>query len=387
MKKGILIHFGELSTKGKNRENFIEALAKNINHALKGLACEVKRDHDHIRVYMDEVPDEALSRLLEVSGINRLSLFYECGKDMDAIRETALLAFREDGGKTFKVETSRSDKSFPLDSCAISRDVGGYILRSVKESSVDVHEPETRVRILVTRPCVYVYAKTIRAAGGYPLGTLGKVLMLISGGIDSPVASYALLKRGIAIEGIHFAAPPYTSEEAINKVKDLLGVLTRYQRKIKLHVVNFTKLQLAIYKEAGDPYAITIMRRMMLRIAERLAKEKGCLALASGESVGQVASQTLQSMVAINAVTSYPIIRPLSAFDKNETIDIAKKIGTYDISIRPYEDCCTIFTPRHPVTRPKIDICEDIEKKIDFEAMVEECVQTAETILIGGEEE
>ena len=387
MKKGILIHFGELSTKGKNRENFIEALAKNINHALKGLACEVKRDHDHIRVYMDEVPDEALSRLLEVSGINRLSLFYECGKDMDAIRETALLAYREDGGKTFKVETSRSDKNFPLDSCAISRDVGGYILRSVKESSVDVHEPETRVRILVTRPCVYVYAKTIRAAGGYPLGTLGKVLMLISGGIDSPVASYALLKRGIAIEGIHFAAPPYTSEEAINKVKDLLGVLTRYQRKIKLHVVNFTKLQLAIYKEAGDPYAITIMRRMMLRIAERLAKEKGCLALASGESVGQVASQTLQSMVAINAVTSYPIIRPLSTFDKNETIDIAKKIGTYDISIRPYEDCCTIFTPRHPVTRPKIDICEDIEKKIDFEAMVEECVQTAETILIGGEEE
>ena len=387
MKKGILIHFGELSTKGKNRENFIEALAKNINHALKGLACEVKRDHDHIRVYMDEVPDEALSRLLEVSGINRLSLFYECGKDMDAIRETVLLAYREDGGKTFKVETSRSDKSFPLDSCAISRDVGGYILRSVKESSVDVHEPETRVRILVTRPCVYVYAKTIRAAGGYPLGTLGKVLMLISGGIDSPVASYALLKRGIAIEGIHFAAPPYTSEEAINKVKDLLGVLTRYQRKIKLHVVNFTKLQLAIYKEAGDPYAITIMRRMMLRIAERLAKEKGCLALASGESVGQVASQTLQSMVAINAVTSYPIIRPLSTFDKNETIDIAKKIGTYDISIRPYEDCCTIFTPRHPVTRPKIDICEDIEKKIDFEAMVEECVQTAETILIGGEEE
>lgn len=387
MKKGILIHFGELSTKGKNRENFIEALAKNINHALKGLACEVKRDHDHIRVYMDEVPDEALSRLLEVSGINRLSLFYECGKDMDAIRETALLAYREDGGKTFKVETSRSDKSFPLDSCAISRDVGGYILRSVKESSVDVHEPETRVRILVTRPCVYVYAKTIRAAGGYPLGTLGKVLMLISGGIDSPVASYALLKRGIAIEGIHFAAPPYTSEEAINKVKDLLGILTRYQRKIKLHVVNFTKLQLAIYKEAGDPYAITIMRRMMLRIAERLAKEKGCLALASGESVGQVASQTLQSMVAINAVTSYPIIRPLSTFDKNETIDIAKKIGTYDISIRPYEDCCTIFTPRHPVTRPKIDICEDIEKKIDFEAMVEECVQTAETILIGGEEE
>lgn len=387
MKKGILIHFGELSTKGKNRENFIEALAKNINHALKGLACEVKRDHDHIRIYMDEVPDEALSRLLEVSGINRLSLFYECGKDMGAIRETALLAYREDGGKTFKVETSRSDKSFPLDSCAISRDVGGYILRSVKESSVDVHEPETRVRILVTRPCVYVYAKTIRAAGGYPLGTLGKVLMLISGGIDSPVASYALLKRGIAIEGIHFAAPPYTSEEAINKVKDLLGVLTRYQRKIKLHVVNFTKLQLAIYKEAGDPYAITIMRRMMLRIAERLAKEKGCLALASGESVGQVASQTLQSMVAINAVTSYPIIRPLSTFDKNETIDIAKKIGTYDISIRPYEDCCTIFTPRHPVTRPKIDICEDIEKKIDFEAMVEECVQTAETILIGGEEE
>ena len=387
MKKGILIHFGELSTKGKNRENFIEALAKNINHALKGLSCEVKRDHDHIRVYMDEVPEEALSRLLEVSGINRLSLFYECGKDMDAIRETALLAYREDGGKTFKVETSRSDKSFPLDSYAISRDVGGYILRNVKESSVDVHEPETRVRILVTRPCAYVYAKTIRAAGGYPLGTLGKVLMLISGGIDSPVASYALLKRGIAIEGIHFAAPPYTSEEAINKVKDLLGVLTRYQRKIKLHVVNFTKLQLAIYKEAGDPYAITIMRRMMLRIAERLAKEKGCLALASGESVGQVASQTLQSMVAINAVTSYPIIRPLATFDKNETIDIAKKIGTYDISIRPYEDCCTIFTPRHPVTRPKIDICEDIEKKIDFEAMVEECVQTAETILIGGEEE
>ncbi len=387
MKKGILIHFGELSTKGKNRDDFIEALARNVSHALDGFSFEARRDHDHIRVYMDEVPEEALSRLLEVSGIARLSLFYECPKEMEEIRATALLAYREDGGKTFKVETSRSDKSFPLDSYAVSRDVGGYILRNVPESAVDVHEPETRVRIILARPAAYVYAKTVRAAGGYPLGTLGKALMLLSGGIDSPVASYALLKRGIALEGIHFAAPPYTSEEAVNKVKDLLTVLTRYQRTIKLHVVNFTKLQLAIYKEAGDPYAITIMRRMMLRIAEKMARKRGCLALASGESIGQVASQTLQSMVAINAVTSYPIIRPLAAIDKNETIEIARHIGTYDISIRPFEDCCTIFTPRHPVTRPKIAICEEIEAKIAYEEMIEECVKEATTIVVGGEQD
>ncbi len=386
MKKGILVHFGELSTKGKNRDDFIARLSENIVHALKGLTLEVRRDRDHIRIYVGEDREAALKRLLDVPGINRLSYFLECERELSSIEEAALAAYEEEKSSTFKIETSRPDKSFPLDSYAVSREVGGFLLRKVPGLRVDVHDPELRIKIIVARARAYVYAKTFQGAGGYPLGSLGKAIMLMSGGIDSPVASYLLLRRGIALEFIHFAAPPYTSEEAVEKVKDLLRVLSAYQAKAKLHVVNFTKLQLAIYEKAGDPYAITIMRRMMLRIAERLARRRKCLAIATGESIGQVASQTLQSLLAINEVTSYPIVRPLAAMDKTMTIELARKIATYDISIRPHEDCCTIFTPRHPVTRPKLEECLKIESSFDYEPLIEAALMDISTVTIGEED-
>ena len=385
MRKSLLIHYGELSTKGKNRENFVESLAKNIRHALKGRSFSLERDYDHIRIYGDEL-EELLPLLLDVSGINRISLAYECGLDMDEMEETALFAYKESGGTSFKVETSRPNKAFPLQSYDISKTIGGYVLSHAEGSKVDVHSPDVRIRTIVSRKRCDIYAKTFAGAGGYPLGSLGKAMMMLSGGIDSPVAAYLLLRRGIALECVHFAAPPYTSVEAVEKVMDLLKVLNRFEAKIRLHIVPFTALQLKIYEAAGDSYAITIMRRMMTRIAVGLARRQGCLAIATGESIGQVASQTLQSLNVINDVTSFPIIRPLAAYDKTATIEIAKKIGTYDISIRPHEDCCTIFTPRHPVTRPKMDDVLKIEKSFDYQSLVDECIEKAELRLIGGED-
>lgn len=383
-----LIHYGELGTKGSNRRLFIKELAKNIRHVIKDFPTAILTyDHDHAYVQIGEEDSNLLlKRLMDVSGIQKISLVKKCERDFDTICENALSLIQEEKGKTFKVLTKRADKLYPLDSMEVSRKVGGYILKNT-ELEVDVHNPDIALHIDIRKDYAYLYAHSYPGAGGYPLGMNGKVMMMLSGGIDSPVASYLLLRRGVRIECIHFAAPPYTSDAVLDKLKDILKVLSHYQSEIKLHIVPFTKLQLAIYQNCDEPYCITIMRRMMYRIATRLAKNRHCVGVANGESIGQVASQTLDSMITINDVTNFPIIRPLACEDKLASIDLAKKIGTYEISIRPYEDCCTIFKPKKPKTKPKISECEYFEKKWDFEAMIEEALKDTKAIFIKDGEE
>lgn len=384
----IMVRFGELSTKGKNKKDFILKLASNLKHALKEyktLKFEVQMDHIYI-ILNDEDQDLVLERIADVSGIQSYSPVVKCDVDIDDIVNTAFELVKQENGKTFKVKARRADKTFPYISDDVNRLVATKILRET-EYKVDVHNPDVLVSIDIRKTAAYIYTSKILGAGGYPLGVGGKAMMMMSGGIDSPVASYLLMKRGVYLEFIHFASPPYTSEAVLDKLKDLARKLNRYQENIKIHVVPFTKLQVAIYEHADESYAITIMRRMMYRLAERLARKRKCYAVANGESVGQVASQTLASMLVINNVTNYPIIRPVAIMDKTEIIKIARKIDTYDISIRPFEDCCTIFEPKNPKTAPKLDISEEIEASFDFETLIEECLANIEIINVNSDEE
>ena len=384
----IMVRFGELSTKGKNKKDFILKLASNLKHALKEyktLKFEVQMDHIYI-ILNDEDQDLVLERIADVSGIQSYSPVVKCDVDIDDIVNTAFELVKQENGKTFKVKARRADKTFPYISDDVNRLVATKILRET-EYKVDVHNPDVLVSIDIRKTAAYIYTSKILGAGGYPLGVGGKAMMMMSGGIDSPVASYLLMKRGVYLEFIHFASPPYTSEAVLDKLKDLARKLNRYQENIKIHVVPFTKLQVAIYEHADESYAITIMRRMMYRLAERLARKRKCYAVANGESVGQVASQTLASMLVINNVTNYPIIRPVAIMDKTEIIKIARKIDTYDISIRPFEDCCTIFEPKNPKTAPKLDISEEIEVSFDFETLIEECLANIEIINVNSDEE
>ena len=378
----IMVHYGELGTKGDNRKLFVNQLNRNIRLALRNFeGVSISSDHDHTYISsMGDNEEAILKRLQDVSGIQRLSKVYKASKEMSDIKETALELIKSESGKTFKVEAKRADKTYPLDSYGISRHVGGYILAN-SSLSVDVHNPDIRLSIDLRKDSTYLSSHSFDGAGGYPLGMNGKVMMLLSGGIDSPVASYALLRRGIKIECIHFAAPPYTSSAVLDKLEDIIKTLSVYQNEIKLNVVPFTKLQEAIYANVDEPYCITIMRRMMMRIATELAKKHHCLGIATGESIGQVASQTLDSMIAINDVTNFPIIRPLATSDKIDIIDTSKRIGTYEISIRPFEDCCTIFKPKNPKTKPRLEDCHEYEEKWDFASMVEECVANVESSL------
>ncbi|MBP5216904.1 MAG: tRNA 4-thiouridine(8) synthase ThiI [Bacilli bacterium] len=376
----LLVRFGELSTKGANRHVFVSRLGRNIRHALKEFQVEVTSDRDHIFIsYLPEQFPSVVKRLQDVSGIQRISLVHVLPKDIEVIKEKALELLLQEPGKTFKVEAKRPDKHFELDSYGICRAIGGYILSHVGDRySVDVHEPDVTIHCEIHETKAYLSCHDYPALGGYPLGMNGKALLLLSGGIDSPVAAYRLLRRGIKIECIHFAAPPYTSVAVIDKLEDILGKLDPYQEGIVLDVVPFTKLQEAIYEHVPEPYCITIMRRMMLRIATAVAKKNHALCLATGEAIGQVASQTLDSVQVINEVTNYPILRPLATEDKLSIIEESKKIGTYEISIRPYEDCCTIFKPKRPKTKPKAEECAYYESKWDFTSMVEECIENIE---------
>ncbi len=376
----IMIFFGELSTKGKNIMDFIRLLGKNVKHALKEFkTAEVEVKKDHIYVLLNgENYDDVKKQLKKVPGIGSFALAKAIENDIEKIKEEALRLYRISGKTTFKVETKRVYKDFPMHSDEINRAIGGHILRNVATSKVDVHNPELHIHIMIREDATYVYAIKEKGMGGYPLGIAGKSLLLISGGIDSPVASYLMMKRGVKLECIHFAAPPYTSSKVIDKIHDLLKVMTQYQPDIKLYIVPFTDLEKKIYEVAGPSYCVTIMRRMMLRISERIARQHNDLVLSSGESIGQVASQTLYSMQVIETVSNLPMIRPLACMDKTEIIDLAKDIGTYDISIRPYEDCCTIFTLKDPVTHPKLEVVEEIESKFDFESMVKECVKNVQ---------
>ena len=382
----IMVRFGELGTKGKNKKDFIRLLGQNIRRRLRDypeLKTEVRYDHIYVQLNGHDAED-VIEMLQDVSGIQTLSLVYRCEKDIDVIIKSVLELISNQEGKTFKVKSKRSDKSFPLTSDEIVRKVAPAILKTDKYK-VDIHNPDILVSIEIRDEGAYIYTKSYPGAGGYPLGVAGKGMLMLSGGIDSPVAAYLLMKRGVKIECIHFASPPYTNVGVIYKLEDLLTKLNTYQPRIRLHIVPFTKIQEAIYDNVPESYCITIMRRMMYRLATKLAHNRNCPIIANGESIGQVASQTLQSMKVINEVTDLPVIRPLATTDKLDIIKIAKKIDTFDISIRPFEDCCTIFTPKRPKTMPHKESVEEFEKLFDYETLLKEAINNIEVKYIGEE--
>ena len=384
----ILVRYGELSVKGKNRKVFKEALHRAIRFKMKGfsdLKFEITRDRFYI--ILNGTDSAAVTaKLDEVFGLQSYSLAAKTTNDIDEIKKLALAVMNEQYPwmTKFKVETKRSDKNFFMQSGDISRAIGGYLLANTDNLTVNVHNPDMTLNIEVRAEGSYVMAGATRGLGGFPVGSSGKGLLMISGGIDSPVAGYLLQKRGVAIEAIHFASPPYTSPQSLKKVEDLLRKVAVYSAngQIKLHIVPFTELQEEIHKKINDSYEMTVMRRMMYRIAEGIANDRDIKVLANGESLGQVASQTLASMNAINAVTSMPIIRPVATYDKLEIIDIAKKIDTYETSILPFEDCCTIFVPKSPSTNPKKDLCEEYEARFDYAQAVMDCIKKVETKII-----
>ena len=384
----VLIRYGELTTKGKNRKDFIRRLDQNIRRILKDFPdLKYRRTYDRIYIEMnDEDPEIIRERLQKVYGISSFSFTESVPSDLEAIKLACLQIAQEAEGQTFMVKARRHDKTFPLNSDGINRAVAAEILKNT-DHKVDVHNPDFLIQIEVHADKTYLTSEKIPGAGGYPTGINGKCLVMLSGGIDSPVAVAQIMKRGIEVEAVHFASPPYTSENARQKVLDLASMLSVFQGRLKVHVVNFTDLQLAIYQHAGDPYAVTLMRRMMFRIAERIAKEQGCLVIGTGESVGQVASQTLESIACINAVVNTPILRPLACMDKVEIINMARHLGTYETSILPFEDCCTIFDPKNPVTKPTTEKAEKLEARFDWQTMVDACVRDRETITVSYEDE
>ena len=379
-----IVFFGELSTKGKNIFDFIRLLGRNIKDKLSDypqLKYEVHKDHIYIR--LNGVDYSVVAKALaKVPGIQAYARVKNVVKDLEAIKDEAVALARSSSAQSFKVITRRVDKTFPYHSDEICRWVGGAVLQACPDKHVDVHHPELELHIYIRPEGAYVYGPKTLGLGGYPLGIAGKALQLLSGGIDSPVAAYLMMKRGCRLECIHFAAPPYTSEKVIGKIADLLEKLTDYQPAIKLYVIPFTKLQEAIYDAAGTSYAITIMRRMMLRIAEKIAHAHNDLVISTGESIGQVASQTLKSMICIDRAIHTTVIRPLAIFDKTQIIDIAQRIDTFDISIRPYEDCCTIFEVKDPVTAPRIERAEEIEASFDYKTLVDQCVRDARVVWV-----
>ena len=380
MDKLIFIKYGELSTKKDNRKMFIKLLLKNIKRKLEGLEVEI--NYTTARMYIKTTSkdiDEVVDRLKEVFGIRSIVICDRVNNNKEEIENKIQEIIQTLSFKTFKVETTRSDKSFPISSLEFSRMMGAVVLKN-KECKVDVHNPDLILNIEIRSEGTYIYTKEVLGLGGYPVGVQGKGLLMLSGGIDSPVAGYLALKRGVDLECLYFESPPHTSLEVKNKVIKLASIINKYSGNIKVHVVPFTELQEAIYKNVPDTYIITIMRRMMYRIAERVSKRRNCKVIINGESIGQVASQTLTSMSVINNVTNYPVIRPVACLDKLEIIDIANKIDTYETSILPYEDCCTIFVPRHPVINPELSKCIEYENLFDYEPLLEKCIDNIETI-------
>ena len=382
----ILVRFGELTTKGKNRKLFIRKLLKNTKEILHDYsALEYELTYDRLYIYLNEEnAEEVTDKLKTIFGIHNFSLCYKVEHDLEKAKEVVTYIIDHDEGNTFKIDTKRHDKSYPKTSIEMNKEIAGYVFHhTTKELSVDVHNPDILVRVEYRKDAIYIMDNMIPGAGGYPVGIGGKALLMLSGGIDSPVAGYLTMKRGVDIECIHYASPPYTNEMAREKVLDLVNVLKDYTHgSIKAHIVPFTDLQLSVYDHCDESYAMTVMRRMMYRIAEGVAKKNDCLAIVNGESIGQVASQTLESMNTINQVITTPVIRPVACMDKLEIIKIAEKIGTYDISIRPFEDCCTIFTPHNPATKPKAYKAEGYEAEWDFASEVQKCIDHTETIII-----
>ena len=384
MEKLIMVKYGELSTKKANINLFLKQLKDNVNIALKDMNVHVQFDKGRMFVNLNEDNfNGVLERLKNVFGIHEYTVAYKLDdREFEDISNTVLELVKEIDFKTFKVFTKRSDKKYPMDSMEFSRKIGGVILKSLGNVSVDVHNPDLLVNIEIRNNAVYIYFNSERGIGGYPVGVAGKGLLMLSGGIDSPVAGYYAIKRGVKLEAVYFESPPHTSLQAKNKVLDLARKLAVYNNDIKVHVINFTEIQTAIYQNCPHEYLITIMRRMMYRISEIIARNNNCKIIVNGESIGQVASQTLNSMNVINEVVKIPVIRPVACFDKLEIIDVAKKIDTYETSILPFEDCCTIFVPEHPVINPTFENAREYEKAIDYEKMIYDAIKGHEVIRI-----
>ena len=387
MDRVILIKYGELTTKKGNRKFFINTLYKNIQEKLKKYDVKIHKDISRMYIEFNNSDlDKILKKINKIFGIHEYLVAYKVESKTEIIEKKVLELVKTKEFNSFKVETKRSDKKFQTHSLDFSKHIGGLILKNFENKKVDVHNPDMLLNIEIREYYTYIYTNSYKGLGGYPNSTLGKGMLMLSGGIDSPVAGFLTLKRGIKIECIYFEAIPHTSLEARNKVIELSKKLSCYTDKIYLHIVPFTKIQENIYKYVDPEYCITIMRRMMYRITEKLAKKRKCLVICNGESVGQVASQTLTSMSVINNVTNMPVIRPVACLDKLEIIKISKDIDTYETSILPFEDCCTVFVPKHPVINPKLDKCVELEKKFDYESMIEETIRNINTIEITEED-
>ena len=389
MEKLIIIKYGELSTKKDNINFFLKTLKQNISNSLSDIKNDITYDFGRMFVLVEESDlEKTVDRLKNVFGIWQIIVGYkDTNLDIDAIKENILDLVKNKEFKTFKVVTKRSDKNYPIKSMDVSRIVGSYILKNISDVRVDVHNPEFLVEIEIRKGEVLYYFNGEAGLGGYPVGTLGKGLLMLSGGIDSPVAGYLAIKRGVKIEAIYFESPPHTSEAAKDKVIKLARVLAKYNTTVKLHVINFTHIQETILRNIPHEYLITIMRRMMYRISAIIAHNNKCNILINGESIGQVASQTLTSMRVINEVVKMPVIRPVACFDKLEIIDLAKKIGTYEISTLPYEDCCTIFVPEHPVINPSSIKAGEYEELIPYKELIHEAIKGHEVISVGIDED
>ena len=380
--KIILIKYGELTTKSGNRNLFVNILYNNIKKALDGYDVRIIKNRVRMFIETDDNIEEITNILKNIFGIHSIVIAHRVNTNTEEIESKVLEVAKNMDFKTFKVETDRADKTFTIPSMDFSRRIGALLLKNIDNIKVDVHNPEYLLKIEIREDYSYIYEKEIKASGGYPVGVAGKGLLMLSGGIDSPVAGYLAMKRGIRLECVYFESPPHTSEMAKNKVKTLVEKLNKYDANITLHIVRFTDIQEAIYKNIDPTYMITIMRRMMYRIANKIMEKNNLLCLINGESVGQVASQTLTSMRVINSVTSVPVIRPVACLDKLEIIDIARKIDTYETSILPYEDCCTIFLPKHPVINPDIDKAIEYEQSFDYEKLIDDAINSREIIKI-----
>ena len=370
----IMVRYGELSTKGKNRKTFIMQLAQNVKRALADFpALKIHADRDRMHILLNgEDSEEVIPKLSKVFGIQNFSPSIRIEKEMPAIRAMVQEVVREvyTPGKTFKITAKRSDHSFELDSNGLNQELGGAVIEAIPEIQVQMKKPDINLRIEIRKDAAYLSYETIRGAGGLPVGTSGRGMLMLSGGIDSPVAGYVAMKRGVEVEAVHFASPPYTSEQALQKAKDLAGKLVPYVGTIQFIEVPFTEIQEEIKRVVPQGYLMTITRRLMLRLTDAIREMRKGLVIINGESLGQVASQTLQSMVAINEVTSTPIIRPVVSMDKTEIIEIAEKIDTFELAIQPFEDCCTIFAPPQPKTRPRLDKAQDYEARLDLEGLM-----------------
>ncbi|EJD5657416.1 tRNA 4-thiouridine(8) synthase ThiI [Staphylococcus pseudintermedius] len=382
----ILVRYGELTLKGGNRKTFVSQLRSNVKRALmplKGYEVKANRDRMYIQLEPEADIEEMMTRISKVFGVHSISPVLKLEKSMDAVYEHArLFAQNYEAGDSFKIEVKRSDKNFEYETFAIQRMVGGEVFKSNTSLHVDVRQPDHEIKVEVRLDAIYMYDRIIPAIGGLPVGTGGKTLLMLSGGIDSPVAGMEVMRRGVTIEAIHFHSPPFTSEKAKEKVIELTRIMAERVGSIRLHIVPFTEVQKQIHKVVHERYTMTSTRRMMLRIADKVVYQIGADAIVNGENLGQVASQTLKSMYAINAVTNTPILRPLLSLDKEEIVQKAKDIGTFETSIQPYEDCCTIFTPKNPVTEPQFEKVLQYESGFDFEEMIDRAVGNIETIVI-----